>query len=203
VSISTCIRDESVRKNDVLTTHPLFVLYHQSIQAWYAVEEEEDTEEEGVEPMCMVLYHLSGKCNRFFNADETYSESAGGKGGMQSSAQYANNDMVCDYIDSLKSNTYDEEGEVILNKPLSWSTFKSQIQAQSGAVKPGLQAGLVLSVLATVGMAVYAVVLHGLLARKNIPWWRQKGQYPADSPHQDSGTESHHSLSAPSTTPLV
>jgi len=183
-------------------------------EAWYEDEEVEGVID-GVEPMCSILYQVAGKCNKAMKTDNTYSNSQysryGGDGEeewlkmYQSQSQFENEDLVCSYIDSLKYDTYDETGEVILNPSVSWSNLGTEIRIQRQAMRPGLKAGLVLTAIAAAGMAVAACFLHGLLARKNIPWRpkRDKGEDPTDIARQNSGILMGRSRSGPSQTPLI
>ena len=123
----------------------------------------------------------------------------------QSKNQFLNEEQVCGFIESIRLKTYDESGEVILDNNLSWQNWKQEVRIQREAMRPGLKAGLVLSALAAAGMAVYACFLHGLLARKNIPWRpkREKGEDPTDIARQNSGILMGRSRSGPGQAPLI
>lgn len=167
-----------------------------------------------------MVYQFSGKCNKNLNAQSSvYSNQYvyNANGGevsdswlqmYQSENQYLNEDQVCAYIDSLKLNTYDESGEVILGSTASWSPsgWSKEIRIQRQAMSPGFKAGLVITSLAAAAMAVWACVLHGMLARKNIPWRpKRKGveEDPTDLARQNSGIVVGRSRSGAATTPLI
>jgi hypothetical protein len=177
---------------------------------WYEDEELDDT---GIEPMCSMLYQLSGKCNKSLkvstNANyngwaysDAYLE-------MYQSEQQANNeDAVCSFIESLRSNTYDEYGKVQLENSGVWrnpSQWNREFSAESRALSAGKKASLTLLAMAVTVMGVWACFLHGTLARKNIPWTprRKKGEDPTDIARQNSGIVMGRSRSGPAATPLI
>lgn len=165
--------------------------------------------------MCSILYQVSGKCNKNLKMDNTFSNTQyknyGNADGeeylqmYQSRNQFENEDLVCHYIDSLKLNTYDENGEVIFNNGMTWSNWQSEIRIQREAMQPGLKTTLTLTALAAAGMAIYACFLHGVMARKNISWRpkREKGEDPTDIARQNSGILMGRSRSGPGQTPLI
>ena len=168
--------------------------------------------------MCSILYQVSGKCNKKLKPNTIYSNSYyyNANGGeisdewlqmYQSENQYLNEDAVCAYIDSLKYNTYDEEGEVILNPSVAWwnpAEWQKEIRLESHHMGAGYKAGLVLTSLAATAMAVLACVLHGMLARKNIPFRARKtGEDPTALARQNSGILMGRSRSGPGTSPLI
>ena len=192
----------------------------QLTEKWYD-EEEIDGAADGIEPMCSMLYQFSGKCNKNLSPSTAYSNgyAYNSNGGQvdeswllmyQSESQYLNEDSVCSYIDSLRYNTYDENGEVVLDPSTSWnpSSWKKEIAIQSRVMRKGMKVGLILSALAAFSMAVAALVLHGMLARKNIPWRPTRkaanaGEDPTDLARQNSGILTGRSRSAQATTPLI
>jgi hypothetical protein len=166
-----------------------------------------------------MLYQFSGKCNKNLDSSTSYSNAYAynANGGevdeaslamYQSEQQYLNEDAVCSYIDSLRFNTYDEDGEVILDPSTSWnpSSWKKEIYIQSNVMNPGLKAGLIVTGLAAFSMAMAALVLHGMLARKNIPW-RPKDETSVEDPvavaRQSSGILVGRARSGPGTAPLI
>lgn len=161
---------------------------------WY---EDEDYDQEQIDPMCSMLYQLSGKCNtemptygndaqgNYYNGQDDWEQM------YQSEQQKANEQAVCSFVESLKSNTYDENGEVVLTNsawknPNQWG---SEFQAESRALSGGLKAAISLLTIAVAVMGVWACFLHGTLARKNIPWRprRKAGEDPTDIARQNSG----------------
>jgi hypothetical protein len=191
---------------------------------WYEGEQVFD-----LEPMCSMLYQFAGKCNKHLNATEykqtqeednyayeQYQASASGnndgssqeqyeyqyKQMYQSLAQSHNEKAVCSFIESLTSNTYNEHGEV--------SAFDSFSYGWKGALKApqmdsGILAGLIITSMLAVSMGIAACVLHGALARKNIPWKprRSKGEDPTDIARQNSGITMGRSRSGVGVNPLL
>jgi hypothetical protein len=185
---------------------------------WYE-EEEFEGMEEGINPFCSILYQFAGKCNKSLNPSTVYSNQVtyNANGGeisdewllmYQSENQFLNEDTVCAYIDSLKYNTYDEYGEVIMNpsrnmwKPSAWN---NEIRIESMAMNAGMKAALILSFLAAAAMGVAACMLHGMLARKNIPFFGtpKKTEDVTSLARQNSGIVVGRSRSGPGTAPLI
>jgi hypothetical protein len=186
-------------------------------EAWYEGEEVSGMED-GVEPMCSLLYQFSGKCNKNLNKDTiaNNSKAYNSNGGTdtdwllmyQSEQQYLNEEAVCSYIDSLRYNTYDDTGDVILGSSTNWTaaTWKKEMAIQSKVMSAGMKFGLTITALAAFSMGVAALVLHGMLARKDIPWRptkRVRGEDPTDLARQSSGIVSGRSRSMQATTPLI
>jgi len=198
--------------------HLAICLSSQATEKWYD-EEEIDGTEEGIEPMCSILYQFSGKCQKNLKPSSTYSNNyAYSQNGntisdanlqmYQSENQYLNEELVCAYIDSLRLNTYDEQGEVILDPSVSWrpSEWQKELRISRQAMSPGYKAGLVLTSLSMAAMAVCACVLHGMLARKNIPWKSKRAPASGDVTdlaRQSSGILMGRSRSGPGSTPLI
>ena len=150
-------------------------------QPWFEGENQEDYGvQEGIAPVCSILYQLAGKCNEnmdrqaikqgyFYNGQ--YYEDDFMKAMYQSNAQYQNEEKVCSFIESLNSGTYTEEGNIYFGGGrVSSMTRNAQSTTPSRRVSAPLKAALILAGFAMAGMAVWAGMLHGNLARKNIPW---------------------------------
>lgn len=116
-------------------------------------ENQDDEEEEEIEvnELCMELYEGAGKCES--------------KHGFQSSAydneayynQYAQEELVCDFISTLSSGAYDQSGEIVL---------KSKNAVSEGTAATGGQKfALTVFILGTVAFAVYAAQLHSQLTK--------------------------------------
>ena len=184
-----------------------------------------------------MLYQYAGKCNKHLAATEynyaSYTANANyqyqnqdqgdaAQGDEANAVDYADNEWkqmyqsenqaqnenaVCSFIESLTSNSYDENGEINVSGS-TWaspSAWNREFAAESKAMSGGMKAALVLTALATVAMAVAVCVLHGTLARKNIPWKprRSKGQDPTDLARQNSGITMGRSRSGPGNNPLL
>jgi hypothetical protein len=169
--------------------------------------------------MCSILYQFSGKCQKNLKPASTaysntylYNENGNQVEESwlqmyQSENQFLNEELVCAYIDSLRLNTYDEQGDIVLDPSISWkpNDWQKELQISRKAMAPGYKAGLVFSAFAMTAMAVCACVLHGLLARKNIPWKSKRvfGGDPTDIARQNSGILMGRSRSGPANTPLI
>jgi hypothetical protein len=189
-------------------------------EKWYEDEQVEGADT-GIEPMCSMLYQFSGKCNKNLSPATNYSKNyAYNKNGgtidegwllmYQSEEQYLNENSVCTFINSLRYNTYDQNGEVVLNPSTSWnpSSWQKEMAIQSRVMHKGMKAWLIVTALAAGCMAIAALVLHGMLARKNIPWRPTSkgvnaGGDPTDLARQNSGILTGRSRSAQATTPLI
>jgi hypothetical protein len=156
---------------------------------WYENEETDG----GLNPMCAMLYQYSGKCNANLNSyaayssDSYYAYDGDGEGDdqanynqmYQSEAQEANEDAVCSFINMLKSQTYSDNGEIILTSNVKNWTKNFAIQA--AYMSAGMKAGLIMTALAVAVMAIWAVMLHGTLSRKHIPWRPRRGRASAEA----------------------
>ena len=105
--------------------------------------------------VCEELYEGAGKC-----------ESEHGFAAMQSNKYYAYNannqveseDLVCSYIDSLQRGTYSQDGEIVIGG--------SKIYTKGGTSTTGGQKfALTFFIIGTVGLAVYAAMLHSQLTK--------------------------------------
>lgn len=177
-------------------------------QAWYEGEEVYT-----LEPMCSMLYQYAGKCNKHLTATEynyngyvananyqyqnQYQDQANQNGYSdyannewkqmyQSENQAQNENAVCSFLESLSSNTYNENGEINVSGA-SWSSWNRDFDSR--AMNGAMKAALIITALAAMAMAITACVLHNVLARKNIPWKprRSKGTDPTDLARQNSG----------------
>jgi len=109
--------------------------------------------------VCAELYEDAGKC-----------ESVHGFSGLSSSQnqyydasnQLANEDLVCDFISSLKSGTYSQDGEIVIGGA---RMYKRGGTSTSG----GQKFALTFFIIGTVGLAVYAAMLHSQLTRGGKP----------------------------------
>merc|ERR1711997_1366973 len=72
--------------------------------------------------------------------------------------QISNEELVCDFISSLKSGTYSQDGEIVIGG--------NKIYASGGTATTGGQKfALTFFIIGTVGLAVYAAMLHSQLTK--------------------------------------
>jgi hypothetical protein len=109
----------------------------------------EDADE--VIELCETLYEASAKCELVHGFDGGYSNYDGYEN------QLANEEVVCDFLTSLKSGTYDEEGEIVVTGAASSSN--------STDTSGGQKLALTFFILGTVGLAGYAAMLHSKLTK--------------------------------------
>lgn len=110
-----------------------------------------------VKDVCAELYEVSAKCetsNGFDNgisSNNYYAQN-------DAANQLANEELVCDFISSLKSNTYSQDGEIVIGG--------SKVYTAGGTTTTGGQKfALTFFIIGTVGLAVYAAMLHSQLTK--------------------------------------
>jgi len=137
------------------------------------VEEEEDDgndngdeeEEEAPETneMCRALYDEAAKCEdshgfegAFYYNNNNNNNNNNGENGWYN--QEAQEELVCDFISSLQSGTYDETGEIIISGG-------SSVVGGGSKTTGGQKFALTFFILGTVGLAVYSAMLHSKLTK--------------------------------------
>lgn len=112
--------------------------------------------------MCQTLYEDAAKCEKTHGFDNGYSNYNG------YSSQLTQEEVVCDYIESIKAGSYDERGEIVVNGANS---------ASGGGAKTtgGQKFALTFFVLGTVGLAAYAGMLHTKLTKGSVGLHNQGG----------------------------
>lgn len=101
--------------------------------------------------MCEQLYDASAKCESSHGFDDGYAQ-------YDNYENQANQEStVCEFMQSLRSGTYDEEGEIIVSGASSTTGSNSTTGGQKFA--------LTFFILGTVGLAVYAAMLHSKLTK--------------------------------------
>merc|ERR1719203_2038147 len=120
-------------------------------------EEEEEEEEEEVEinQMCQELYQGAGKCESIHGFAEAIVNYENYEN------QASQEELVCEFIKTMKKGAYDESGEIIL---------RSRITAVEGATATtgGQKFGLTVFILGTVGLAYYALSLHSQITKGGV-----------------------------------
>lgn len=110
-------------------------------------------DKDNVNELCEELYTDAAKCEKTHAFESGYSSYYGYEN------QLAQESVVCDFIQSLKSGTYDEEGEIIV------SGASSSSASAASSTTPGQKFALSFFVIGTVSLAIYAAVLHSKLVK--------------------------------------
>lgn len=170
---------------------------------YYYKKQQQSFAKSGVADVCGALYTYSAKCNKHltqnnnnYGQDNMFDYSYG------SSNQELNEETVCNFIDNLQTQKYDEWGDVVLDQSqiktgyvidfagTNWRDVDQvKAQAEKSGVTVGQAVGLAITMAACLVMAVWACCLHSTLARKNIPWRPKRGKLtePTDINRQNSG----------------
>ena len=102
--------------------------------------------------LCERLYEDAAKCEKKYGFDNGYADYDGYEN------QAANEEVVCDYMSSLKSGTYDESGEIIVSGS---DAFRNSGKSTTG----GQKFALTFFTFGTIGLAIYAAMLHSKLVK--------------------------------------
>jgi hypothetical protein len=121
-----------------------------------------DQNQNQVLDMCENLYQESAKCEKAHGFDNGYSDYYGYEN------QLAEESVVCDFIDSIKAGSYDEVGEIMINGSSATSGGGSKTTG-------GQKFALTFFILGTVGLAVYAAMLHSKLTKGSASLSNQGG----------------------------
>lgn len=111
-------------------------------------------DEDNVNELCESLYNYAAKCESVHGFDNGYSNYNGYEN------QIAQEELVCDYIQSIKAGTYDEDGEI---------NVKGANASIGGGSRTtgGQKFALTFFILGTVGLAAYAALLHSKLTKSS------------------------------------
>eukprot|EP00980_Cylindrotheca_fusiformis_P004050 scaffold880_cov132-Cylindrotheca_fusiformis.AAC.46 len=118
-----------------------------------------DDDDGGAYEMCGALYQESAKCETTHGFENGYANYNG------YDTQLQQEEIVCDFIDSIKAGSYDEYGEIVVNDLANSGTMTTS----------GQKFALTLFVLLTAGLAVYAGTLHRRLTRGPAPGLSDQG----------------------------
>lgn len=102
--------------------------------------------------LCERLYEDAAKCEVKYGFDNGYADYDGYEN------QASQEDTVCDFMSSLKSGTYDESGEIIVSGS---DAFRNSGKATTG----GQKFALTFLTFGTIGLAIYAAMLHSKLVK--------------------------------------
>merc|ERR1712157_114532 len=106
----------------------------------------------GIEEVCENLYQAAAKCENKRGFDDGYSNYYANEN------QLENEETVCDFISSLKSGTHAQDGEIVVGGS---NPYRSGTTSTTG----GQKFALTFFILGTVGLAVYAAMLHTNLTK--------------------------------------
>jgi len=116
-----------------------------------ADDQVDDAEKEvRIKEVCENIYMETGKCE----TSHGFSPSSSQNGGVQSD----NEELTCSFIESLKSGTYSLDGEIVVGGTSSYTPGGT-------ATTGGQKFALTFFILGTVGLAVYAAMLHSQLTK--------------------------------------
>jgi hypothetical protein len=125
-----------------------------------ADDNQEEQQKETTE-MCQNLYEVAAKCEDQHGMEAAaYWKNMQQQNGEENDMynQEAQEELVCDYIQSLKSGTYDESGEIVVSGGTS-------VVGGGAQTTGGQKFALTFFILGTVGLAVYAAMLHSKLTK--------------------------------------
>ena len=155
--------DDYLMSNDgfqMKLSHALLKMTYQDTCISCKEPQEADENNEGndaqdadeVNELCEDLYNYAAKCESVHGFDNGYGNYEGYEN------QVAQEELVCDYIKSIKAGTYDEQGEI---------NVKGASASIGGGSRTtgGQKLALTFFILGTVGLAVYAAVLHSKLTK--------------------------------------
>lgn len=100
-----------------------------------------------VNDMCEELYQESAKCEKSHGFDNGYASYNNDYNNQQ-----AQEETVCDFIDSIKAGSYDEYGEIVVTG--------ANLSTSGTTTTSGQKLALSFFILGTVGLAFYAGKLH-------------------------------------------
>jgi len=131
-----------------------------------------------VSDICGALYGEGAKCNKYMGND----------GNIASANQESQEDTVCNFIQNLLTNSYNEYGEIVLNE-VGWKSYIPDVREVSRMAQ-WQKYVLSVSILASVSMYVYAAFLYRQIKERKYTWYPRgrKGYstgYPGDPTSMD------------------
>ncbi len=120
------------------------------------VEGDDDGAAAEVKDVCAELYEASAKCESPYGFDGITSNNYYAQN--EAANQVANEELVCDFISSLKSGTYSQDGEIVIGGTKVYT-------AGGTSTTGGQKFALTFFIIGTVGLAVYAAMLHSQLTK--------------------------------------
>lgn len=152
VDESKSVGDYLVDNNgDAMTVSDTLLKLVYSSSCISCAKEENDNNDNQANDMCKALYEDSAKCE----ASHGFDSGIGDYEGYEN--QVAQESIVCDFIDSVSSGSYDSSGEI--------SLFGSNSRFSSVKTTGVQTFALTFFILGTVGLAAYAAMLHSKLTK--------------------------------------
>lgn len=113
--------------------------------------------------VCLDIYNYAAKCEK----------SHGFEHGVKSyyaayENQIDNEEQVCDFVSAIKYGTYRQDGEIVIDGTSSYSSLGAPTTG-------GQKVALSFFILGTVGLTIYAAILHFLLNRGPTPILSSQG----------------------------
>jgi len=143
--------------NQMKLSHALLKTTYESDSCLSCLVENDDDDDNDkdaeVEEVCENLYMSAAKCEEKHGFHDGYSNNYYGY-----ENQVENEETVCDFISSLKSGTYAQDGEIVVGGS---NSYHSGTTSTTG----GQKFALTFFILGTVGLAVYAAMLHSNLTK--------------------------------------
>uniref|UniRef100_A0A7S4EJG2 Uncharacterized protein n=1 Tax=Pseudo-nitzschia australis TaxID=44445 RepID=A0A7S4EJG2_9STRA len=125
----------------------------------YTLEVGNNDDYNAVSDICGALYGESAKCNRYMGNDGYYA----------STNQESQENTVCNFIENLLTNSYDEYGEIVLQE-VGWKTYIPNMNTIS-KMPQWQKYALSVSILSSVGMFIYACHLYREIKRQRYTWY--------------------------------
>jgi hypothetical protein len=132
------------------------------------VEEDENNNNNGnqeapeTNEMCRALYEEAAKCEDSHGFEGAFYYNNNNNNNQNNQNQFYNQEaqeeLVCDFISSLQSGTYDETGEIIISGG-------SSVVGGGSKTTGGQKFALTFFILGTVGLACYSALLHSKLTK--------------------------------------
>jgi len=142
VDISSYMEDGASLNGDILKRVSDSDTCVSCIAKVYAIND--DDAAAGENELCSYLYTGAAKCESQYGFDNYW------KDYESFSNQYVQEDLVCDFIDSISSGTYDQYGEIII----------AGSSARGNSATGGQIFSMLTFVVGTVGVGLYAVTLR-------------------------------------------
>ena len=141
-----------------------------------------------VNELCGSLYEVSARCDKHYRSYSNKSKQA------KYAEAVAQEDLTCDFIDSIVMGNYNEEGNIDMwpsvdqegQEQPGWmgnSIYAQTAGAYASQVTPLQIFGLLLSILAVGILAVWSMTLHKSLS-KTGPWRPRRGVHAVANPSQ-------------------